>query len=243
MKVAAMSRKLSDSTRLLQLAQGTERVVAVPMGEIGLPARILALRAGSALLYAPVATATAPGQVGLREMKELYRAHQFTLKTRVFGVIGNPVGHSLSPLLHNTGYAAAKKDAVFLPFLVEDLREFLKVRRELGVVGFSVTIPAQAKDFRLSRRMRTAGRRDWSGEHCDSAAQWKISWKQHGLRRRASGARRQADTKGQPRRDLWSWWLGTCCSICHDESRCGGVDVRSAGVGGQGTSAGGAWWV
>jgi 3-dehydroquinate dehydratase / shikimate dehydrogenase len=140
-KVAAMSRKLSDSTRLLRLAHGTEKVVAVPMGEIGLPARILALREGSALLYAPVGAATAPGQVGLRDLLELYRAHELSRKTRVYGVIGNPVGHSLSPLLHNTGYVAAKKDAVLLPFLVEDLREFLKVRREFGVVGFSVTIP------------------------------------------------------------------------------------------------------
>ena len=146
-KVAAMTRKLSDSTRLLRLARGTEKVVAVPMGEVGLPARILALRAGSALLYAPVGAATAPGQVGLREMKELYRAHELTLKTRVYGVIGNPIGHSLSPLLHNTGYAAAKKDAVFLPFLVEDLREFLKVARDLGVAGFSVTIPHKKKIF------------------------------------------------------------------------------------------------
>jgi 3-dehydroquinate dehydratase / shikimate dehydrogenase len=146
-KVAAMSRRLSDSTRLLRLACGTKKVVAVPMGEIGLPARILALRQGSALLYAPVAAATAPGQVGLHELKELYRAHQLTQKTRVYGVIGNPVGHSLSPRLHNTGYVVARKDAVFLPFLVENLREFMTVRDEFGVAGFSVTIPHKQKIF------------------------------------------------------------------------------------------------
>jgi len=146
-KVAAMSRTLSDATRLLRLARGTERVVVVPMGEVGLPARILALREGSALLYAPVASATAPGQVNLREIKELYRAHQLTHKTRVYGVIGNPISHSLSPLLHNTGYVAARKDAVFLPFLVEDLRDFLKAIYELGVAGFSVTIPFKQKIF------------------------------------------------------------------------------------------------
>jgi 3-dehydroquinate dehydratase / shikimate dehydrogenase len=146
-KVAAMCRKLSDSTRLLRLARGTRQVVAVPMGEIGLPGRILALREGSALVYAPVAAATAPGQVGLRELKGLYRAHELTHKTRIYGVIGNPIGHSLSPRLHNTGYVAAKKDAVFLPFLVEQLEEFLKVMRELGVSGFSVTLPHKQKIF------------------------------------------------------------------------------------------------
>jgi 3-dehydroquinate dehydratase/shikimate dehydrogenase len=146
-KVAAMSRKLSDSTRLLRLARGTGKVVAVPMGEVGLPGRILALRAGSALVYAPVAAMTAPGQVGLQELKDLYRAHELTKKTRVYGVIGNPIGHSLSPLLHNTGYVAAKKDAVFLPFLVEQLGEFVKVRGEFAVAGFSVTLPHKAKIF------------------------------------------------------------------------------------------------
>ncbi len=140
-KVAAMARKLSDSARVLRLARGTDKIVAVPMGEIGLPARILALREGSALLYAPVAKATAPGQVGLTDMKELYRVHELTQKTRVYGVVGNPVGHSLSPLMHNTGYVAAKKDAVFLPFLVEELRDFLKVRQKFDVAGFSVTVP------------------------------------------------------------------------------------------------------
>ena len=83
----------------------------------------------------------------MRDLKQLYRAHELTQKTRVYGVIGNPVGHSLSPLMHNTGYVAARKDAVFLPFLVEDLREFLKVRREFGVAGFSVTIPHKQKIF------------------------------------------------------------------------------------------------
>ena len=147
-KVAAMSRHLSDSTRLLRLAHRTERVVVVPMGEIGLPARILALREGSGLVYAPVAAATAPGQVPLDEMLKLYRAHELTQKTPVYGVIGNPISHSLSPLLHNTGYVTAKKDAVFLPFLVEDLGEFLKVLPEFGVKGFSVTLPYKGKILR-----------------------------------------------------------------------------------------------
>jgi len=145
-KVAAMSRRLSDCSRLLRL--GTRRVVAVPMGEIGLPARILALREGSALVYAPVGAATAPGQVPLQELKELYRAHKLTHKTRVYGVIGNPIEQSMSPLLHNTAYVAAGKEAVFLPFLVEKLGEFLEVLEEFGIAGFSVTIPHKQKIFR-----------------------------------------------------------------------------------------------
>jgi 3-dehydroquinate dehydratase/shikimate dehydrogenase len=111
------------------------------MGEIGLPARLLALREGSALAYAPVAQATAPGQVSLHDFKRLYRADAITRKTKIYGVIGNPVGHSLSPLLHNTGFVAAKRDAAYLPFLVQNLKEFLQAIPEFGLRGFSVTIP------------------------------------------------------------------------------------------------------
>ncbi len=140
-KVAANARTIADSVRLLRAAGRTRNFVAVPMGEVALPARILALREGSALAYAPVATATAPGQVSLSDLKHLYRAHQLTRRSQVYGVIGEPIGHSLSPLLHNTGFAARKVDAVYLPFLVHDLRDFLDVIRELGVRGFSVTLP------------------------------------------------------------------------------------------------------
>jgi len=147
-KMAAMSRTIGDSVRLLKVLRHSPHLVAVPMGEIGLPARLLALREGSALAYAPVAAATAPGQVHLRDFKELYRAHKITRKTRVYGVIGNPIGHSMSPLLHNTGYIAAKKDAVLLPFLVERLDDFLKAARDLGVAGFGVTVPHKEAVFR-----------------------------------------------------------------------------------------------
>jgi 3-dehydroquinate dehydratase/shikimate dehydrogenase len=140
-KLAARANTIADSVRLLGLVRGSKNFVAVPMGEIGLPARILALREGSALAYAPVGEATAPGQVSLGEMMHLYRAHELTRKTRVFGVIGNPVGHSLSPLLHNTGFIERDVDAVYVPFLVHRLQDFLDVVESLGIRGFSVTIP------------------------------------------------------------------------------------------------------
>src|SRR6266699_3350564 len=140
-KIAAEARTIRDSIRLLRLARKSKNFIAAPMGEIGLPARILALREGSALAYAPVAAATAPGQVSLHDMKNLYRAHALTRRTRVYGVIGDPVGHSLSPLLHNTAFVARHLDAVYLPFLVHQLGDFLAAVPEFGVRGFSVTLP------------------------------------------------------------------------------------------------------
>ena len=140
-KVAGAARTIADSTRLLRIAARLRNCVAVPMGEVGLPARILALREGSALAYAPVSAATAPGQVSLTELKHLYRAHALNRQTRVFGVIGDPIAHSLSPLLHNTAFIARRINAVYLPFLVKDLRDFLNAAPDFALRGFSVTLP------------------------------------------------------------------------------------------------------
>jgi 3-dehydroquinate dehydratase/shikimate dehydrogenase len=140
-KIAAQCDSLAQASKLLSLAHSHRNVIVVPMGDIALPARVLALRSRNALAYAPVEAATAPGQISLRAMKDLYRADRITAKTRVFGVVGDPIGHSLSPHLHNTGFQAAKVDAVFLPFLVRDLRDFLSAVSSFKISGFAVTIP------------------------------------------------------------------------------------------------------
>ncbi len=140
-KIAGHSRSISDSVRICELARGRRDIVAIPIGEIGLAGRILALRAGSALAYASVEQATAPGQLSLDAMMHLYRAGQITRRTRVYGVIGNPIGHSLSPLLYNTAFRARKVDAVFVPFLLRDLSDFVRSIETLGVAGFAITIP------------------------------------------------------------------------------------------------------
>jgi 3-dehydroquinate dehydratase/shikimate dehydrogenase len=140
-KIAGHCHSISDSVRICELARGRRDIVAIPMGEIGLAGRILALRAGSALAYAAVEQATAPGQLSLDAMMRLYRAGRITRRTRVYGVIGNPISHSLSPLLHNTAFRARKVDAVFVPFLVRELGDFLRSIAALGVTGFAITIP------------------------------------------------------------------------------------------------------
>jgi 3-dehydroquinate dehydratase/shikimate dehydrogenase len=140
-KVAAQVRSIADGVRLLKLIRRRRNAAVLPMGQIGLPARVLALRFGSALTYAPVSQATAPGQIPLDEMKHLYRAPLLDRRTGVYGVIGDPIGHSLSPLMHNTAFQARGINAVYLPFLVRDLRDFLASVDFLGLRGFSVTIP------------------------------------------------------------------------------------------------------
>ena len=140
-KIAAQARTIGDSVRVLATARRQRNVVAVPMGEAGLPARVLALRAGSALAYAAADQATAPGQLSVSEMRGRYRAEKLDRRARVYGVIGNPIAHSLSPLMHNSAFAARHVNAVMLPFLVTDLKDFLAACPEIGVKGFAITIP------------------------------------------------------------------------------------------------------
>ncbi len=147
-KVATQCNSIADSLRVLALARQNRRVVAVPMGDAGLPARVLALREGSALAYAAAEGKTAPGQVSLAEMKQLYRADRLNRRTRVYGVIGDPVRHSLSPLMHNVAFQARRINAVYLPFLVRELRDFLSAIGPLGIAGFSVTLPHKERIIR-----------------------------------------------------------------------------------------------
>ena len=147
-KMATQCNSIGESLRVLGLARDKRNAIAVPMGEIATPARILALREGSALAYAPVERATAPGQLPLAAMCELYRASELNRQTRVYGLIGDPIGHSLSPVLHNAGFAARDVDAVFLPFLVRELDDFVAAIGPLRLGGFSVTIPYKQRIIR-----------------------------------------------------------------------------------------------
>jgi 3-dehydroquinate dehydratase/shikimate dehydrogenase len=147
-KIAAQCQSVSESLRICASARGLRDVVAIPMGEFGFAGRVLSLRMGSALAYAAVEQATAPGQLSLDAMSDLYRAAQITGHTRVYGVIGDPIGHSLSPLLHNAAFHARRFDAVFVPFLVRNLQDFLDATQGFGVAGVAVTIPHKEKILR-----------------------------------------------------------------------------------------------
>lgn len=148
-KIAATCSSLREVRRLLATVRGRHDVVVIPMGDAGEAGRILALRAGSALAYASLARATAPGQLSLGAMQQVYRlnrrfgrsARGASRRTRVYGVIGDPIGHSLSPLMHNAAFAARGMDAVYLPFRVRRMEDFIEAVRGFGMSGFSVTLP------------------------------------------------------------------------------------------------------
>jgi 3-dehydroquinate dehydratase/shikimate dehydrogenase len=145
-KVAVRAQTLADNLRVLALLANPPRpTVAFCMGEVGFPSRILGAKFGTPFTYAAFTRERilAPGMPTFSELKQVYHYDRIGPATRVYGVIGDPVAHSLSPLIQNIAFQKAGVDAVYLPFRVarEQLRTFLDAFAALPVEGYSVTIP------------------------------------------------------------------------------------------------------
>ena len=145
-KIAAMANHPTDNLRMLQMVHASRLpTVGICMGDIGAPTRILGGRYGAPFTYATFNDdrVLAPGQIGWRQMREMYRYDSITAATRIYGVVADPVGHSLSPVVHNAALAAAGIDAVYVPFRVpaEQIDEFLSAASRWPLSGLSVTIP------------------------------------------------------------------------------------------------------
>jgi 3-dehydroquinate dehydratase / shikimate dehydrogenase len=143
-KLSVECRNLRDALRLIQSVRQAARgrpMILIPMGRAALPMRILALRDASLLTYTAVSQQTAPGQPTLETVLREYRADRIDARTRLFGIIGKPLGHSISPAMHNAAFAARGVNAIYLPFPVENLKGFVAAIRPLGLRGFSITIP------------------------------------------------------------------------------------------------------
>ncbi|MDA1093285.1 MAG: type I 3-dehydroquinate dehydratase [Acidobacteria bacterium] len=140
-KVAVFSRSARDVVRLLDLgrSQGGAATVLVGMGPIGVPTRVLPARFGSRWTYA--GDGVAPGQVSLTDMVRRYRFRTTSASAAVYGVAGRPIGHSLSPPMHNAGLDAADIDAVYVPFEATDADDLMALLTALDVAGVSVTAP------------------------------------------------------------------------------------------------------
>src|SRR5581483_2803389 len=185
-KIVTHARKASDILRVLALAGGhpPTPMIVLTMGEMGFPTRVLSPVRGGLYTYAApnAAEGTASGQIGARQLRQLYRIDRLTRDAKVYGVIADPVRHSLSPQVHNRAFQTRRMDAVYVPFLVEPrgLRDFFEFAAELPVAGFSVTIPHKQRAMRyvdivdpLARRIgavNTVWRRSgkWRGTNTDA---------------------------------------------------------------------------
>jgi 3-dehydroquinate dehydratase/shikimate dehydrogenase len=136
-------RQNIELLRFLDAYTGATPLIAFCMGEAGLPSRVLGPRSGGAMTYAALDAeeATAAGQPTLAELRGLYRVEALNKATRVYGVLGYPLAHSLSPRMHNAAYRRMGMNAVYLPLPARKPAEVLDCADDIPLSGFSVTHP------------------------------------------------------------------------------------------------------
>ena len=145
-KIAVMANSVADNLAVLDIMRrATKPTVAFCMGELGFPTRFLALKAGAPWIYAAFNKdrGVAPGLPSVSELRTTYPVRMIDADTKVFGLLGDPVGHSFSPVLHNHTFGRMKQNAIYLPFRVPKDQFEDGVRTFVGVPvsGYSVTIP------------------------------------------------------------------------------------------------------
>ena len=186
-KLVTTARKPSDNSRILAASKtaARQRMVVLAMGELGFPTRVLSPVFGGVYTYAApmLVQGTAAGQVSARSLRHVYHVDRLERTSKIYGVIADPVRHSISPAVHNRAFQSRRIDAVYLPFLVSPvhLRDFFSMAERLPLAGFSVTIPHKQKIIRyldivepLAKRIgavntvwRKGGK--WRGTNTDAA--------------------------------------------------------------------------
>jgi 3-dehydroquinate dehydratase/shikimate dehydrogenase len=176
-KVAWHARSIRDNLEAFELLSNRAKpMIALCMGPFGLMSRVLAPKFGGFLTFASDSTAqaTAPGQPTIDELVRLYRFDRITPSTRVYGVLGWPVEHSLSPAVHNAGFEAIGLDGVYLPMPIPAEYEHFKATvgamidaPGLDFRGASVTIPHKEHLLRFVRER--GGRSDAMTDHIGAA--------------------------------------------------------------------------
>ena len=145
-KVVSTATTLSDNVAMMKFLQrqsGQHALIGLCMGEQGIISRVLSVRAGSVFTFAAVSAdlKTAPGQVSARDLRSIYRIDQVDAATRVYGVAGDPIEHSLSPVIMNTALRRENVNGVYLPLHAKTLKELIHCVREIPLHGLSITMP------------------------------------------------------------------------------------------------------
>ncbi|HSV13915.1 MAG TPA: shikimate dehydrogenase, partial [Tepidisphaeraceae bacterium] len=157
-KIVWTARTIRDNLEAFEILQHKQKpTIALCMGEAGLISRVLAKKFGAFLTFASLDASggTASGQIPVADMKRLYRWDAIDADTRVYGVVANPVAHSMSPAIHNAAFDRVGYNGVYLPLLVEGSYESFKAFLEsflhfpgLHLSGLSITLPHKENALR-----------------------------------------------------------------------------------------------
>lgn len=139
-KIACFANSTNDALRMLLFSKKHSDLSVICMGEKGEWARVLGPVVGNVIDYACVQDKTAPGQLTVSEMLNIYRYRILNQKTALYGLIGDPIKHSIGHIYHNARF---ETNAVYVKMIVkaEELKGFFPLAEELGFQGLSVTMP------------------------------------------------------------------------------------------------------
>jgi 3-dehydroquinate dehydratase/shikimate dehydrogenase len=145
-KVVPTAKSLIDNLTLIHFLErmnDNSNLIGICMGDAGIISRVLGVRAGSAFTFAAatVGEETGPGQIAARTLLETYRIDQVDAATKVYGVAGNPIRSSLSPIMMNTAFRRETVNAVYLALQTNKLSDLLKLVHDIPIQGISVTMP------------------------------------------------------------------------------------------------------
>jgi 3-dehydroquinate dehydratase / shikimate dehydrogenase len=145
-KIVGTATTLHDNVVMMKFLEEQSyrhSLIGLCMGEQGIISRVLSLRAGSVFTFASAITGeeTAPGQVTAKMLRDIYRVDQVDTATRVYGVAGDPVAHSLSPLIMNTAFRRENVNAVYLALHAKTLKDLRACMKDIPISGLSVTMP------------------------------------------------------------------------------------------------------
>jgi 3-dehydroquinate dehydratase/shikimate dehydrogenase len=145
-KIVPTAKTLSDNVTLMRFMERMHEnanIIGICMGDAGIISRVLGLRAGSAFTFAAATQGeeTGPGQIAARTLIETYRIDQVDAATKVYGVAGNPIRSSLSPIMMNTAFRRETVNAVYLALQTAKVSDLINLVREIPIQGLSVTMP------------------------------------------------------------------------------------------------------
>jgi 3-dehydroquinate dehydratase/shikimate dehydrogenase len=154
-KIVTMANTPSDNVRLLKLVAESEvPTIGFCMGDLGLVSRVLCGKYGSPFSYATFNKdrEMAPGQLSFEQMRDLYHFDEIDADTQVYGVLGDPIAHSFSPVIHNAAFRHERLNCVYLPLRVpaEEFEATLQAYAALEIRGYSVTIPHKEAAARVA---------------------------------------------------------------------------------------------
>lgn len=111
-------------------------VVAYSVGERGLVSQLLSPKFGGTFVYGSIEGKAVPGLPALESLRKGYKVECIDSDTKVFGLISKPVGHSKGPILHNPTFRHMNFSGLYVPMLVDDLKEFFEVYSTPDFAGF-----------------------------------------------------------------------------------------------------------